>query len=318
MISLIYTGKMNNKKVIIKIKKLKIKEKMTFGFNNIVFLYNLLTMIYHFDFIYAFKSIQDSGEYLLSQCDFDQEIDMLRLNAGINSKSSLSSQTIIPICYNKVEDCLKNTNFIIMDFLDGKFSFDNTINCDDKLIYAKYFMKYVIEQYLISQYVHTDLHPGNVIYMKIDNELKLGIIDFGMVVKLTPTLKSTILKIIDLVFMEESNEINNYIPLINILVNDPLDIKLYDDTILNTMNDYFRGMFALLKKGTMNEYELHLAIDKLTNITNKKNSFTPLFTQIMLSMSMTNSNIYSLLDNNIELFEELFKQTIEEVLFDDT
>ena len=205
-----------------------------------------------------------------------------------------------------------------MDFLDGKFSFDNTIDCDNKLIYAKYFIKYVTEQYFISQYVHTDLHPGNVIYMKIDNELKLGIIDFGMVVKLTPILKSALLKIFNFTFMEESNMINNYIPLINSFINDPLDIKLYDDTIINEINDGFRDLFVLLKDGSITEYDLNVIINKLSNITKKNNSFNPQFVQIMLSMSMTNSNIYSLLDNDIEIFEDLYRQVIEEMLFDTT
>ena len=76
------------------------------------------------------------------------------------------------------------------------------------------------------EYIHSDLHPGNVICMKRDGQLKIGIIDFGMNIKLLPTMKKSLLKILEMVFanINMDNDIN-YLEYMNHFVNEPIVFK---------------------------------------------------------------------------------------------
>ena len=94
----------------------------------------MASIFYNNDILLSFKSFTDSTDYLLSQCNFKNELDVLIYNK--NKIPEITQDVIIPTVYNDVADNIDNINFIIMEFLDGKFPFD-IIDEKERIQYGK-------------------------------------------------------------------------------------------------------------------------------------------------------------------------------------
>jgi predicted unusual protein kinase regulating ubiquinone biosynthesis (AarF/ABC1/UbiB family) len=317
MVSLVYIGKINGgendgKKVIVKIKKREIKERLQDSCEKFIFLYNLL--IYctlQNDTLLAFKSFTESTEYLISQCNFQQEIKALQSNKKI--MSSASNEIIIPHIYNDEIDNTEKTNFIVMEYLEGKFAFDLK-DTDEKHIYAKQLIEYITSQYFFMEYLHSDLHLGNVICMRTENnELRTGIIDFGMHIELLPNIKKTLFVMLDFLFISNSSH-NNFIEHINYFINEPIEISNYTKEEYATMNHIFNTLFNKIKTGILTEQEINKSLNEFIKVSKVKTSFNKQLVQIILSITMTNSTLFNLLDNSNELFEKYTREIIMNML----
>ena len=77
-------------------------------------------------------------------------------------------------------DDVKNTDFIILEYLEGKFPTEIT-EPTELTQYLKLLVTFITIQIWFFSYYHTDLHTGNILCIKDnDGNSKLGIIDFGM------------------------------------------------------------------------------------------------------------------------------------------
>ena len=87
-------------------------------------------------------------------------------------------------------------NFIIMDFIEGKSFKDLPQEEYDN--YANSLIKFGMASLIMHGFVHADLHAGNILFIenKLDSgetEYKLGIIDFGITVKIEEDLMDVIM-----------------------------------------------------------------------------------------------------------------------------
>lgn len=69
-----------------------------------------------------------------------------------------------------------------MNYLEGKNIHD--LKEDELNNYSKIFHKYIIKSILVKRIINTDFHSGNIIFMNEDNNLKIGLIDLGMIKKI--------------------------------------------------------------------------------------------------------------------------------------
>lgn len=182
IVSIVFKGTIGDKKVIVKIKRKNILNKLNEGLDNMEFIikfFNYLPKIKHLNLYNVFK---ENKELLIEQTNFLNEVDNIKL---FNDKFKKINYIVIPNVYE--EYTRLNENIIVMDYIEGQHI--NRISNDDKEEYALKFSKFGLKCILFDGIFHGDLHPGNILFMKEDNILKLGIIDYGIIGKLDDYVK---------------------------------------------------------------------------------------------------------------------------------
>lgn len=181
-ISLVFKGKLNNKDIVIKILRNGIKNKLEKGLNLLINLEKIIHIIPFIPNIFNAKIFEKNKINILNQINFTNESENLLLfyNNFKNSK-----YVVIPnvnLIFTQ-----KNSNIILMDYIDGKYLYELDVNERDN--YLNPFLKFVMNSIFKKYIFHCDLHQGNVLFIKEekDNKIiyKVGIIDMGMVTKLT-------------------------------------------------------------------------------------------------------------------------------------
>ena len=87
---------------------------------------------------------------------------------------------VIPKVYPEITQ--KYSNVIMMDFLQGTPL--QQLSNQDYESFAKQVFKFGIVTTYYHGFTHSDLHAGNILFIKNDNSYKLGILDFGMILSI--------------------------------------------------------------------------------------------------------------------------------------
>ena len=206
MISLVYKGFYRNQEIIVKIKRKNILQKLNLSLHNLFFLIDFLSFFPYFSyFIHEYKInsvIQKNIEIIKEQIDFKKEVENL---VQMNKNCSSLNYVKIPHVYPNITD--KYQDVIIMEFIHGKTI--QEIEKEDYDIYANLLLKFGFVTSMIHGFSHGDLHAGNILFIKelkitdtylLDNSkqefnYKLGILDFGIMLKIKDSFKNIILEI---------------------------------------------------------------------------------------------------------------------------
>lgn len=199
IISIVFKGKLGNKDVIIKIKRKNILETTISCIDNIGFLIKIINIIPFFKNLNIYNIFNENKESLLEQINFLNEVDNLKL---FSDKFKNVNYVVIPNVYELYTNY--NPNAIVMDYIEGNHI--NKVIDSDKEEYSIKFSKFGLSCILFNGIFHGDLHPGNVLFIKnikdtennnnenhkndnikIVNDLKIGIIDYGIVGKINET-----------------------------------------------------------------------------------------------------------------------------------
>lgn len=193
MVSLVYSGvDASDNEVIIKIKRNNIYDRIAYDFKQIK---SLITILDRLSFVFSsiipiidkIRSIVETEDYVLSQCNFTQEITAMKSIKQVIDK--YSDCTTIPICYNKTKDIDSDCiNFILMDKITGTECL--LVPDEDNEILCGLISKFTFTTMCHSEYYHMDLHPGNILLLDNNGIKKLGVIDFGMNLKPSENIKS--------------------------------------------------------------------------------------------------------------------------------
>lgn len=204
MISLVYkmvdsTGETK----IVKIKRRNIEIKLEQSIQELQFLIRLLSWIPYFNTLDISTSLDKNIGCLKQQLDFQEEVKNMR-EAYYNCKNL--SYLRIPQVYDKITEQFDNV--IVMEYLEGVSI--QEVAQEDYDIYAKLIIKYGIVSLLLHGVTHGDLHGGNILFIKtMDNntsrqKYQLGILDFGIVLRLHENFKKTLLEIFIHLFTKPS------------------------------------------------------------------------------------------------------------------
>ena len=304
--------------LIIKIMRKDIVNRLERGYKQFVFWYKVAKFIsYPFqanDLLESIASFIESKDYIMTQCDFNNEIEVMRITKeeigdilDTNTISDLD-KIIIPDVYNLPGD----DEFIIMDYVSGSSCF--VVEDAEKHEYVRLLLKYALCSNYLFQYMHTDLHPGNLICMKDDGVLKLGIIDYGMVLKIGDTkVKRALSRVSDLLL--NSNEKNkDYVLYVKDLLEPAPDITLYTSEQRLKLNHTIENLFTDLLKGKLTELTIRKYKSRIDTIVPglSKNHFDADIVKILLAFTMINSTILSL-TGDTEFIYETQKQIIMEI-----
>jgi len=171
----------NNKKVVIKVLKNNIKQRLIQVFNEIEFITNIITYIPYLNNLNLNKLFLDNKESLLNQINFVNEVKNIKL---FKEKNKNLNDYIIPDVYEDIT--CEHNNIIVMENIEG-LHINHIRNMDSKVKdeFGKLLVKFGIISILYNSAIHNDLHSGNVFFY-INNKnfglpiYQLGLIDFGI------------------------------------------------------------------------------------------------------------------------------------------
>ena len=209
-ISLIFEGTMHDKPVIIKCKRIGIDDKIQNAIFHMNHLISTSKFIPHIKNLNVHEIYSENKQSVVDQLSFENEVQNIELFYSKWNKPGLD-YIKIPKVYSEITR--KIPNVIVMERIFGKTI--TQIDVDDKDKYALLLAKFNFKSVFYDAIYHGDFHPGNVFFLKEDKvklihsdsdsdsdsddddddapyTYKLGIIDFGIIGKLTRELQNVI------------------------------------------------------------------------------------------------------------------------------
>jgi len=206
MISLVFKAskKSNmNEKVIIKMKRKNIQEKLNDAIDNLLFSMYILSFIPIIHKYQLAEVVCKNVEIIRHQTNFLEEIDNMNRIRG-NCKNL--KYVKIPTAIREVTEAYPD--IILMDFIEGIKI--NQIKEDDYDGFAKLVVKFGLVTTIVHGVTHGDLHSGNVLFIKDDKDTKypykIGVIDFGIIYDVNSQYKDLMFDIFTNLFERPARE----------------------------------------------------------------------------------------------------------------
>jgi predicted unusual protein kinase regulating ubiquinone biosynthesis (AarF/ABC1/UbiB family) len=191
MISLVYlmNDVTKNQKIIVKIKRDGIEEKLNDAIEKMQFVIQLLVCIPQLSHLNILESFNKNILTLKNQLDFEQEVqNTIRMKHDCRNLKYVK----IPEVYESVTKLFPNV--IAMEYLSGQHI--SKLNENDYEPFAKLVVKYGVVSSFINGFGHGDLHAGNILFIKNgESDYKLGLIDFGIVLEINDSVRDKFLDI---------------------------------------------------------------------------------------------------------------------------
>jgi len=204
MISLVY--KMNdgieNQEVVVKIKRVGIEDKLNDAIDKMKFMIYLLSFIPQLNHFNLLDSFNKNILILKNQLDFEQEVqNTMRMKDDCRNLKYIK----IPKVYESVTKLFPNV--IVMEYILGVHI--SKLEEPDYEPFAKLVVKYGVVSSFINGFGHGDLHAGNILFIKNGENYKLGLIDFGIVLKIHEDVRNKFMGIFYDFFNKPPIEISN-------------------------------------------------------------------------------------------------------------
>lgn len=188
MISLVFkaTRVSDDSTVIIKIKRRMIERKLEDAIDNLLFIIYILSF---FPLMYKFQIsevVNRNIDIIKHQVNFNEEVQNL---ITIKNNCQNLKYVKIPDVFKEVTD--KYPNVILMEKIDGVPI--NEVEENDYEEFAKPVLKFGFVTTLLHGFAHGDLHSGNILFIKDENDAKhkykIGVLDFGIIYEIKSNFK---------------------------------------------------------------------------------------------------------------------------------
>jgi len=268
MIALVYKGisdcksdgmsdKSKSKYVAIKIKRKNIESRLISGYNELYWVYKIAVFLcWPFakasSFLKLIRGFIDNKDHIMEQCDFAREIKAMN-TFGWEFSNNLENikntdKIVVPMVHNRDDE----SRYIVMDFLEGIDCFH--IPEQDKEEYLQLVCSCQAIQVLFTTIIHVDPHPGNIIYMNDENNIKkIGIIDFGMHAYIDTDAKTDVAKGISSIVVKTSTPPITYIRHLTV---PPIQLNKYSGEVFNKMNQCAEEIIQMFDDGTTSEHKI--------------------------------------------------------------
>jgi len=213
-IALVYTGKLNGQNVIIKYRRNNIIEKFNKSMNELNLLVSVCEKLPYICDLNIKDLFEENREIMTKQLDFVNEVANIELFCD-------KFKDVKTICIPKVYSYFTETNpcAIIMEKLEGN-RIENILPCD-KYEYSKILSRFNLKCVFYDSIYHADLHSGNIIFMKDDNNidessytspgLRIGIIDYGIIGTMTREEQNVFFMFFKILVSRDHNELAKFI-----------------------------------------------------------------------------------------------------------
>ena len=208
----------------VKVKRRNIYQTMMYSVREIEWIIDKLMGYDFFKKINIKQHFERNRHILFEQMDFENEVEHIKT---FRTNFENIDNIIIPNVYE--EYTKKNENIIVMDFIEGmKLS---ELKSEDKIHYCKEVAKFGLKCMFFDSVYHGDMHQGNIFFIldqkeeekeevekddddstKEDdvNKYKLGIIDFGIVGKLSRADQNKFYEFLQLLYSKKFDETAAY------------------------------------------------------------------------------------------------------------
>lgn len=330
MISVVFRCIKDGKDIVLKVKRRNIEEKINDGIKRVKFCLNIVSL---FDYYYLTEIctvVNKNIDIIKQQINFYNEVGNIIL---FKNKCKYLNYVKIPEVYENVT--YRYENIIAMEFIEGENI--NNIMIEDKKSYAKLMIKFALASILNFGLAHGDLHCGNIIFIKNDDnvvsensipKLQLGIIDLGIILKLDCDTKNAFIEIFSNIRKDKLERssiklIENLIEPKNLLKKLPVKDK---DYIIKIITDVFENIIKTKKAKQSLFFENFKLFNTYfsSNKEIKKLNIRPTdeFLKIQMAVAMFNGVILDLscdkhVDITLEVLNEIFPKIIPNFIEDD-
>jgi hypothetical protein len=303
MVALVFFAHAKNdptKQYVLKTKRRNIRERIRTGHAEFVSIYNMVRRISNLspkmrDSVNSLRSISDTRDYILTQCEFDEEI-----NALVHCKrefASIMDDIAIPEVYNdesvKLAGGHSHTDYILMERFDGVGISELETDAEREQIFTAVAKYAGANIYADVTYLHADMHPGNIICMKRDEKLIVGVIDFGMNQKIDDELRALIVGMYGSVAEKNRHPDKQ----VDILKRCPMVVEpRLDDEFFSALteeqywkiNDTFLNTLVGLADGDFDENRMHGAVRDVNRVVDdgKRYILAPTTFKLIMGQSM--------------------------------
>jgi predicted unusual protein kinase regulating ubiquinone biosynthesis (AarF/ABC1/UbiB family) len=251
MISLVFKGLKERgsgikETIIIKMKRNNISATLQDGIKKLLFCARLLSFIPIIKTSNISDIIHNNIHLINQQTDFIKEVENINM---IKTNSKNLKYVKIPDVYEEVTN--KFSNIIMMEYIKGETIV--SINPVDYKEYSKQVIKFVLVSILITGKCHGDLHIGNILFIKDENDpkykYKIGVLDFGLVYEIDK-MKNTFYYIFANMSRISAEEMSRHLILSGLI--EPVDFismlpKDHYNAILNILIKFIDNTFNVSK-----------------------------------------------------------------------
>lgn len=145
-----------------------------------------------------------------------------------------NTQVVFPAVYDE----LSTEEVLCMEFLEGR-NFAHAIEeGEDVSAVAETYFKVAYKMLFIDGFFHGDLHPGNVLVM---DDHRLGVLDCGMVGRLSPAMKDKVIDILHAVLNEDLEGVARTFYDLSIK-SDLVDYPRFEADVIDLGERYLSGL----------------------------------------------------------------------------
>jgi len=319
MISLVFKAYKDTTPVIIKMKRKNIEKNLDDAIDNLTFCLYILSFIPIIHKYQIVDVINKNIEIVKCQTNFLEEVHNMEL---MRENCKNLNYVKIPLAYKEITQ--EYHGIIVMEYIEGMKI--NQIEEVDYEGFAKQVVKFGLVTSVIHGITHGDLHSGNIIFIKDENDLKykykIGIIDFGIIYKIQNKYKGFIFDIFTQIFEltpQESAE-----KILNSGIIEPEGIlqqipKEHYNSIINFAQEIINETINGCKKA--NQIQIYNFMSKMNEYLSKKelNSLglrpSDDFVKLQLVLAMAHGVTLTLCKNDFitlmdRCINELFKTEI--------
>ena len=310
MIAIVFKGNKNGTDVAVKLTRKNIRTHLVKGFKEIQWLYKIACLFWReHPVLTLIANFIEAQDCILDQCSFQNEIKAhktMAVNLSDIRDVNDVDKLVLPAIYNKDGE----SRFIITEFLEGNdcFSVDNS----DKDKYTILIIVFSLVQMFLNDVMHTDSHPGNLIYMKRNGVLMLGIIDFGMHCYISKETRDGVIDILSSIDRDhdESRAYRFFEP----FLLPRISFASYPDDIRNKINVLSESITSIIKSGSVTEHQLVMAVKELGTIHSdfKKASLNVETVQLVIAQACLLSTCSYLSDK--EHIAKCYREIIKELI----
>ena len=273
---------------VLKLKRRRITEHLHEGCASVAFLYGLAAYWFPRNiYIRVLRPFMTNLDDIIEQCNFDHEIRNTR-----EAKEDYAELEFIkiPTVYNRA-DATENA-FILMERIRGTHTLPAETPEEDRIRYFQQLSLFTAYSIISNAMQHTDLHAGNILFMPTG----LGIIDFGMALRLSNESHDILLTIADIVRGEESIDTIDPCETFRHLF-DPV-LRVQDITDIPRFRAICRQIVnPLTEHAEVNELNLADQLEELSASLNQEIALNQDFYKLVLSVTMTHGEVL-ILGNN--------------------
>ena len=303
-VSLVYDGNMGDKEVVIKYVRNGIKQTIEQSIKEMDIIIKIVSLVPNIKSLNLGYIFKENIPTLLEQTSMKNEL--LNITQVREKILEYDYEYIkVPEPYSVFTQ--DNDSILVMEKLVGRRI--DEIEEDEKEIYGMLLAKQAINAIMNIGMYHNDLHIGNILFLKEDDKHKLGLLDFGIISRLTETEQLTLSSFYLSLGMGMFEDAANI--LVNTFGNKQILEKMDSDKRVKLLDE----LSNIIKNTYNNSDGMSIGYVSQINSLLNKNDLTlpPVFCRIEIALAM-NVSLNKMLETKNRNFVSYIHEVISEKL----